>query len=153
MGPVRTKVDVAIVGGGLAGCALATLLARTGVDVAVLERQPAWRWRAGGVFSSPVTVDALRRVGLEGPALDAVMRPIPAMRLETPGGAVVRLTYGAETGGPPAVGFDRSALDPALESMATERGAAVRRGVAVEGVDLGPVGPSRTSAAPRAPAR
>ncbi len=135
------RVDVAIVGGGLAGCALATALARTGVDVAVLERQPAWRWRAGGVFSSPVTVDALRRVGLEGPALQDVLRPIPAMRLETPGGAVVRLTYGAEAGGSPPVGFDRSALDPALEALARERGAVVRRGVAVEGVDLGPGGP------------
>jgi flavin-dependent dehydrogenase len=134
-------VDVAIVGGGLAGCALATALARVGVEVAVLERQPVWRWRAGGVFSSPVTVDALRRVGLEGPALEDVLRPIPAMRLETPGGAVVRLTYGAEAGGPPAVGFDRSALDPALEAMATEQGAVVRRGVAVESVDLAAAGP------------
>ena len=139
--PVPERVDVAIVGGGLAGCALAAALARTGVDVAVLERQPAWRWRAGGVFSSPVTVDALRRVGLEGPALDDVLRPIPAMRLETAGGAVVRLTYGTEAGGPPAVGFDRSALDPALESLAVERGAVVLRGVAVEGVELGAGGP------------
>lgn len=134
--PVPRTVDVAIVGGGLAGCALATALARTGVDVAILERQPVWRWRAGGVFSSPVTVDALRRVGLEGPALEDVLRPIPAMRLETPGGAVVRLTYGAEAGGPPAVGFDRSALDPALEALATGQGAFLRRGVAVQSVDL-----------------
>ena len=63
-------------------------------------------------------------------------RPIPAMRLETAGGAVVRLTYGTESGGPPAVGFDRSALDPALEAMAIAAGADVRRGIAVTGVDL-----------------
>ena len=134
--PVPARADVAIVGGGLAGCALAVALARAGVEVVVLERQPAWRWRAGGVFSSPVTLDALRRVGLADPALDRVVRPIPAMRLETPGGAVVRLTYGAEAGGPPAVGFDRSALDPALEALAAEAGATIRRGTAVESVDL-----------------
>ena len=133
--PLHT-VDVAIVGGGLAGCALAARLARTGIAVTVLERQPAWRWLAGGVFSSPVTVDALRRSGLGEPTLTEVARPIPAMRLETPGGAVVRLTYGAEAGGPPAVGFDRSTLDPAMEAQATTAGAIVRRGVTVEAVDL-----------------
>ncbi len=135
LGPAD-EVDVAIVGGGLAGCALATALARGGIDVVVLERQPAWRWRAGGVFSSPVTLDVLRRVGIREPALAAVARPIPAMRLETPGGAEVRLTYGTEAGGPPAVGFDRSTLDPALEALAVETGAIVRRGVAAESVDL-----------------
>jgi flavin-dependent dehydrogenase len=134
IGPQR--VDVGIVGGGLAGCALAVALARAGIEVVVLERQPAWRWRAGGVFSSPVTMDALRRVALSEATLARVARPIPAMRLETPGGAVARLTYGAEAGGPPAVGFDRSALDPALEALAREEGAAVRRGVTVETVDL-----------------
>jgi len=130
------RVDVAIVGGGLAGCALAVALARAGIEVVVLERQPAWRWRAAGVFSSPVTMDALRRVGLSEATLARVARPIPAMRLETPGGAVARLTYGAEAGGPPAVGFDRSTLDPALEALAREAGATVRRGVTVETVDL-----------------
>lgn len=130
------QVDVAIVGGGLAGSALAVALARAGIEVTVLERQPAWRWRAGGVFSSPVTVEALRRVGIPDATIAGVARPIPAMRLETPGGAVVRLTYGTETGGPPAVGFDRSSLDPALEALAADAGAAVRRGTAVEAVRL-----------------
>ena len=129
-------VDVAIVGGGLAGCALATALARTGIDVTVLERQPSWRWRAGGVFSSPVAIEALQRVGVSEPVIARVARPIPAMRLETPGGAIVRLTYGTENGGPPAVGFDRSSLDPVLEALAADAGATVRRGVAVEGVEL-----------------
>ena len=128
--------DVAIVGGGLAGCALAIALARAGIEATVMERQPAWRWRAGGVFSSPVTVEALRRVGVADAVVERVARPIPAMRLETLGGAVVRLTYGTENGGPPAVGFDRSALDPALAALAVEAGASVRRGVAVEAVEL-----------------
>jgi menaquinone-9 beta-reductase len=136
-----SRADVAIVGGGLAGCALAVALARAGIEAVVLERQPGWRWRAGGVFSSPVAVEALRRVGLGEPALDRVARPIPAMRLETPRGAVVRLTYGAEAGGPPAVGFDRSALDPALEALAVHGGASIRRGMAVERVKFDGAGP------------
>ncbi len=134
--PEPELVDVAIVGGGLAGCALATALAQAGIDVTVFERQPSWRWRAGGVFSSPVTVQALRRLGVTEPVIARVARPIPAMRLETPGGAVVRLTYGTERGGSPAVGFDRSSLDPTLEALAATAGATVRRGVSVESVDL-----------------
>ena len=145
-------VDVAIVGGGLAGCALAVSLARSGIEVTVLERQPAWRWRAGGVFSSPVTVEALRRVGVAEAVIAEVARPIPAMRLETPGGAVVRLTYGTEDGGPPAVGIDRSGLDPALGALAAEAGASVRRGVAVESVALGGGGPVLTTRGPEGPA-
>jgi flavin-dependent dehydrogenase len=50
---------------------------------------------------------------------------------------VVPLTYGTETGGPPAVGFDRSRLDPALEAMAGAAGATVRRGATVSRVELG----------------
>ena len=50
--------------------------------------------------------------------LAAVARPIPAMRVETLGGTTFRLTYGADDGGEPAVGFDRSRLDPALLELA-----------------------------------
>jgi flavin-dependent dehydrogenase len=137
-GPV---IDVAIVGGGPAGTVLATLLARRGVGVTVLERQPAWQWRAGGVFTSPAAVTALRRIGLADASLEEVARPIPAMRLETPGGAMVRLTYGSEAGRRSAVGFDRAGLDRALEAMAVAAGAVVRRGVSVTAVELtgGPV--------------
>jgi menaquinone-9 beta-reductase len=130
----QRQVDVAIVGAGPAGAVLATRLARAGVEVVVLERSPAWRWRASGVFASPAAVDALRRVGLDEPAIAGVARPIPAMRLETPGGALVRLTYGADDGGPPAVGLDRSRLDPALVDVARAAGAEVRLGQAVEAV-------------------
>ncbi len=130
------RVEVAIVGGGLAGAALAARLARAGREVVVLERSRAWHWRAGGVFSSPAAVAALRRVGLDEPTLQAVARPIPAMRVQTPAGTSFRLTYGAEDGGEPAVGFDRSRLDPAMLELARFVGADVRLGVTVTSVAL-----------------
>jgi flavin-dependent dehydrogenase len=136
-------VEVAVVGAGPAGSTLAAALARRGVEVVVLERSPAWQWRAGGVFTSPAAVEALRANGLAEATIDAVTQPIPAMRLETPGGTAVRLTYGTETGGPPAVGFDRSRLDPALEQLALDVGADVRRGVTVHAVRLAPAADRR----------
>ncbi len=135
--PLPSRVDVAIIGAGPAGTTLAAALARRGVETIVLERSPRWRWRAGGVFASPAAVAALGRVGLDEATLRTTLRPIPAMRLETPGGATVRLTYGAEVGGPMAVGFDRSTLDPALEDLAATAGATIIRGAAVSTVDLG----------------
>ena len=61
---MSATVDVAVVGGGPAGSTLAAALARRGIETIVLERAPSWRWRAGGVFTSPAAVTALERAGL-----------------------------------------------------------------------------------------
>ncbi len=129
------QVEIAVVGGGPAGAVLAARLARARHEVVVLERAPTWRWRAGGVFTSPAAVAELRRAGLDAPTLLAVARPIPAMRVETVGGTSFRLTYGADEGGEPAVGFDRSRLDPALLELARHAGADVRLGWTVTALD------------------
>ncbi|HET7725815.1 MAG TPA: NAD(P)/FAD-dependent oxidoreductase [Candidatus Limnocylindrales bacterium] len=133
----REEADVAIVGGGPSGAALALRLARAGRDVLLVERAPAWRWRAAGVFSSPAAMRELRALGLGEELLARVAQPIPAMRVETPGGVAFRLTYDAELpGGEGAVGFDRSALDPALLGAAEAAGARIRRATSFEGARL-----------------
>jgi flavin-dependent dehydrogenase len=132
----RERVEVVIVGGGPAGSVLAARLAAAGREVVVLERARRWQWRAGGVFASPAAVAALRRFGVDDDTLRAVARPIPAMRVETPAGTSFRLTYGADQGGPPAVGFDRSGLDPVLLDLGRSNGADVRVGMSVVDVDI-----------------
>lgn len=130
--------EVAIVGGGPAGALLATRLAQAGRRVVVLERSPAWRWRACGVFSSPASVRALRTAGVPGDVLAATTRPIPAMRVEAATGASFRLTYGDDGSlRAPAVGFDRSKLDPALLDLARAAGADVRLAATVVDVEAG----------------
>lgn len=130
--------DVAIVGGGPAGAITAILLARAGLDVLVLERAAAPRWRACGVFTSPAAVIALRRLSLEGLDLAAIARPIPAMRVETHRGTTFRMTYGG-TGflADSAVGLDRPRLDQQLLEAARAAGAGVRLGAQVEGIEFG----------------
>jgi menaquinone-9 beta-reductase len=128
--------EVVVIGGGPAGAVLAARLADAGREVVVLERAPSWRWRAGGVFTSPAAVAALRRAGLDETTLHEVARPIPAMRVETPAGTSFRLTYGADAGGEPAVGFDRSRLDPALVQLARVAGADVRLGWTATELDV-----------------
>ncbi|HEY8168160.1 MAG TPA: NAD(P)/FAD-dependent oxidoreductase [Candidatus Limnocylindrales bacterium] len=129
------RAEIAIVGAGPAGAVLGTWLARAGHDVVVLERAPAWRWHACGVFTSPATLPVLRRAGLSQHTLDDIARPLPAMRVETPLGTAFRLTYGTESGGHPAIGFDRSRLDPALIELARQARADVRQGRRVVGVE------------------
>lgn len=130
------RIEVAIIGGGPAGAALAARLAGAGREVVVLEQAAEWRWHASGVFASPAALATLRRTGLDEGTLRAVARPIPAMRVETPTGTSFRLTYGADQGGEPAVGFDRSQLDPALLGLARDSGADIRLGAAVIDVAL-----------------
>jgi flavin-dependent dehydrogenase len=132
------RAEVVIVGGSPSGAAVATLLARAGRQVIVLERSSEWRWRACGVFASPATMRSLRRLILDGDALAGVARPVPAMRVEAPGGPVARLTYGDDGSlRDPAIGFDRRALDGLLLDTATSAGADLRRGVRVLGFTPG----------------
>lgn len=64
---------VLIVGGGIAGLALAPMLARTGVEVEVAEREHAWRPAGTGMYLPGNAARALRALGLEAPvALRAV---------------------------------------------------------------------------------
>ncbi|HEY8989192.1 MAG TPA: NAD(P)/FAD-dependent oxidoreductase [Candidatus Limnocylindrales bacterium] len=136
MAPLEHR-EVVIVGGGPSGAAVAIGLARRGRDVLVLERAPAWRWRACGVFTSPVTVRELARLGLSEADLAAVARRLPAMRVETPSGTRFRLTYGDDGSlRAAAVGLDRSALDPLLLERARIAGAEVREGATVRDVAI-----------------
>jgi 2-polyprenyl-6-methoxyphenol hydroxylase-like FAD-dependent oxidoreductase len=63
--------DVVVVGGGIAGSALAGRLAASGIDVLVLERQEHYRDRVRGECMMPWGVVEARRLGVEQVLLDA----------------------------------------------------------------------------------
>lgn len=65
------STDVVVVGGGIAGSALATVLARNGLEVVVLERDVTYRDKVRGEALTCWGVVELRRLNLEQPLLDA----------------------------------------------------------------------------------
>jgi flavin-dependent dehydrogenase len=129
-GPLHTAA-VAVVGGGPAGAATAARLAESGLDVVLFERRPAPRWRASGVYTSPMSRIALLELGIAAGSVGELLRPISELRVETTGGASCRLLH--EAAGP-AAGADRVRLEEVLLDHARTRGARVLEGAVVRSV-------------------
>jgi 2-polyprenyl-6-methoxyphenol hydroxylase-like FAD-dependent oxidoreductase len=62
---MERSVDIAVVGGGIAGCALAHAAATSGLSVLLLERQTAYRDRVRGEYLHPWGVAEAVRLGLD----------------------------------------------------------------------------------------
>lgn len=119
--------DVAIIGGSIAGAAVAAHLAARGLDVVVLERAPDVRPKACGEGLFPLGVAELERLGVL-PALAPHSRALDALRFVA-GAAHADARLGAD--GRHALGVDRMQLVRALLERARTVGADVRTGVTV----------------------
>ena len=124
------SADILVIGGGVAGGAVAIALAQAGRQVVLLEREDGPHDKVCGEFLSREAVLYLNALGVDPRALGA--RTIDRLRLAA-GGRV------ASIGLPfPALSLSRCALDAALLARAAAVGADVRTGAAVLG--LGPDG-------------
>lgn len=82
------RCEVLVVGAGPAGAACATLLARAGRDVLLVDAQAFPRDKVCGDGLVPDTHAALRRLGLHGQVM-ARARPAAAARCVAPGGQAI----------------------------------------------------------------
>lgn len=113
-----------IVGGGLAGSALALLLARGGHPVTLVEQHSAPRHKVCGDFLSHEALLYLRALGLDPAHHGAV--PLTTVRLATASRLI-------ETSLPfPAMSLTRFSLDEALLTLAATAGATLLRGSRAE---------------------
>ncbi len=113
--------DVAVIGGGLAGCSAAITLAESGHSVALLEAKDYPRHRVCGEFLSPECVQTLDALGAM-PVIRA-QRPtwMTYTRITTPAG----VTWERDLPGT-AMGISRYVLDALLAERAADVGADVR---------------------------
>ncbi|MDB5394479.1 MAG: putative electron transfer oxidoreductase [Rhodospirillales bacterium] len=127
----RGAADALVVGGGLAGGALATALAEAGCSVVLLEREADPHNKVCGEFLSREAILYLEALGIDLPALGACH--IHSVRLASAGDVVtVRLPF-------PALSLSRRALDHALLNRAAEAGAEIKRGTRVQSLEPRPL--------------
>jgi menaquinone-9 beta-reductase len=119
--------DVLIAGAGPAGTIAATLLARAGVRVLVLDRARFPRPKLCGDTINPGTYAILRRLGLEAAAARAM--PLEGMIVTGAGRVRVQGRYGEACG----YSISRTDLDLALLTAAAGAGARIEQEVLVDG--------------------
>lgn len=122
-------LDVAVIGGGLAGCSAAITLAQTGAQVALFEAKAYPHHKVCGEFMSPECVDLLADLGVLTDLQALRPAAIDRARITLPGGGewAVRLP-GA------GIGISRFALDAVLADRARSLGVAVHERTPVNAV-------------------
>jgi flavin-dependent dehydrogenase len=116
--------EVLILGGGVAGCAASIALARKGLGVTLIEREPTPRHKVCGEFLSGEALEDLHALGIDVASLGAV--PIDYVRL-----AAARRAAQAPLPFP-AASLTRKALDTALIAEAIAAGVRVEQGRSVQ---------------------
>ncbi len=122
--------DVLVVGASLAGSAAALVLARSGANVAIVDRSPFPRPKACGDLLSPDGVSALSRLGLEGAVRAAGAATVRRFVLVRPDGRRLAGRLPA-----PALSLSRERLDVLVLDGARAAGAAAFLGEAVTAIE------------------
>ena len=123
------EYDVAIAGGGPAGCSAAIRLARSGARVILLEGRTYPHDKVCGEFLSPECAPALDALGMTETLAALGPMPIDSVRITAPDGATRQMRLPGV-----GLGISRGALDEALAGRAHRAGAEVREGTRVTGI-------------------
>jgi flavin-dependent dehydrogenase len=124
-----SDVDVVVIGAGVAGCAAAIALRRTGLRIALLESSAGPHARFCGEFVSGEALESLARLGVSGSLAALGANPIRRLELHAGDGGCFPLALAA--GG---FGLTRRALDAALLGRAVRHGTEFFPGMQVTAV-------------------
>jgi 2-polyprenyl-6-methoxyphenol hydroxylase-like FAD-dependent oxidoreductase len=126
-------VRVLVAGGGIAGLGAAVALTQRGIEVDLVERNPAWRTNGAGIMLNPNGERALRALGLDAAVLDAGFR-VETMRIMDATGSelgVFPAEHWSGIGG--VIAIHRDALQQVLLEAAS--GSHLTLGSSVSGID------------------
>ncbi|MET1027864.1 MAG: NAD(P)/FAD-dependent oxidoreductase [Dongiaceae bacterium] len=138
MAGTKTDYDLIIAGGGLAGSALAIVMARSGYRVLVVEREARFRDRIRGELLQPWGSREAKRLGLYDELVASCALEAPFWSYFT-GGEFVRIRDLKATipEGNCCLTLPHAAMQETLISSAAEAGAEILRGAALEHVAAG----------------
>ena len=137
----KEQVDIAIVGGGIGGSALATMMSRSGFNCLVLEKTTEFEDRTSGEWIAPWGVQEAERLGLLANVLSARGHyrrrhvSFSPFRSESEANAAT-LDFETVAGGRP-LAQRHPDLCQALVDAATAAGASTNRNVSEVEVELG----------------
>lgn len=123
-----------VVGGGPAGAGTAILLKQAGHDVLLLDRATFPRDKPCGEYSSPQTIEILRRLGVAESIEALPPHRLYGMHVYAPNGAHYTVDYHAVTGEHYALSIPRLTLDNVILDGAKRQGVEVREGARVKSV-------------------
>jgi 2-polyprenyl-6-methoxyphenol hydroxylase-like FAD-dependent oxidoreductase len=132
---METRVDVVVVGAGVAGGALATALSRHGISVLLLEKSRVHQDRVRGEFLVPWGIDEARKLGVSDILMAAgghyTRHSVPYGEGITPEAARTRILDISKMvpDAPGAMNLGHPRLCQALDDAAQAAGAALLRGV------------------------
>jgi geranylgeranyl reductase family protein len=126
-------VDVAIVGAGPAGSAAASVIARNGYAVALIDKQNFPREKLCGDFINPNNLVLFRDLGVEEEIFAAPHRRIAGFRITAVSGAAAEARFSRQNGGETfGLAIRRALLDGILLEQARRLGALVQTGCRIE---------------------
>lgn len=137
MEPVR---NLLIVGGGIAGLSAAIAARQAGVEVDLVEADPAWAPVGVGLTLQPSALRAIARLGVLDEVLAEGFGYGGTRILDADGGVLSETTDGPRLAGPDypsAAGAPRPALAEILQRRASSLGVQARAGMSVLGLTLG----------------
>jgi hypothetical protein len=120
--------DLLVIGGGLAGASLATVLAREGASVLVVEREGVYRDRVRGEVIAPWGCAEAKRLGLFELLLDGCGREVPKLVYHLDGVATPTIDLrSAQPHCEPSLAFRHAEMQEVMITEATSAGATVWR--------------------------